>query len=163
MIIIKFRFAFSERKLYPKKWKNVPKYFVRCCSSFEAGSVKNYVEKSGYSLSFCSDQFWDLPKFSSFHKTLKLISVCRSWNYYTSASSYHDYHLIISFKSVIVYRTIVNEILLDLVNDLINIRCHKNQTFTANVAPLVPLLSIITYPLLRLTRHRLQEHAICNP
>ena len=39
---------------------------------------------------FYSNQFWGLPKLLCFYKTLKSISVCRSWNNYTSASSNYD-------------------------------------------------------------------------
>ena len=54
---------------------------------------------------------------SLFYKTLKSTSVCKSWNYCTSASSDHDLLLIISLRSAIVFRTIMSKTLSDLVNN----------------------------------------------
>ena len=46
----------------------------------------NLCWKSDYELGFYSNQFWGLPKLTCFHKTLKSISLRKSWNYCNSMS-----------------------------------------------------------------------------
>ena len=64
--------------------------------------------KSEHELRFYLNQSSGLPKLSCFHKTLKSIFVCKSWNYCTSASSNYDSHLVI----------IISKFLSSLVNNL---------------------------------------------
>ena len=64
------------------------------------------------------NQFWGLPNFPCFHKTLKSISVRKSWNYCTSASSNHDLLLNHQLKKCNSFWTIMSEILSGLVNNL---------------------------------------------
>ena len=79
--------------------------------------VLNLCWKSDYELGFYSNQFWGLPKLPCFHKTLKSISVRKSWNYCPSASSNHDLPLNHRLKKCY---SISNhcEIFSDLVNGL---------------------------------------------
>ena len=103
--LVLFHLWWEETRLTDKKI--VSKYIVKVAVLLKL-VVFNLFWKSDYELGFYSNQFWGLPKLSCFHKTLKSISVCKSWNYCTSASSNHDSHLVI----------IMIEILLGLVNSL---------------------------------------------
>ena len=62
--------------------------------------------KSEHELRFYLNQSSGLPKLPCFHKTLKSISVCKSWNYCTSSN--YDSHLVI----------IISKFLSSLVNNL---------------------------------------------
>ena len=69
---------------------------------------------------------------------------------------------IISLRSVIVFQTIVRQIFLHLVNDL---RFYKMQTINiySRRCTFATLTVPVTYPFIRLTWHRFQEHVVYSP
>ena len=121
---------------------------MRGCSSSEVGSVRTYW-KSDYELGFYSNYLWGCQNRSCFNKTLKSIFVRRSRNYYASAVYYS------------IYYGISNHCEWEFIG--LVMRCHKYWIFTPNVAPLTLLLSPVTFPLLKFTRHSLQRHVVYSP
>ena len=120
----------------------------------------NLCWKSDYELGFYSNQFWGLPKLTCFHKTLKSISVRKSWNYCTSASSNHDLLLNHHLKKCHSFSNHYKWNFIGFTNlgfynmsKIINIYSRRCTCSTLTV----------TYPFLRLTWHRLQEHVVYSP
>ena len=97
--------------------------------------------KSEHELRFYLNQSSGLPKFPCFHKTLKSIFVCKSWNYCTSASSNYDSHLVIIISKFL--SSLVNNLGFYKMSEIKNIYSRRCTFSTLTVDSCLPIFKAL--------------------